>query len=624
MSLVLTQCFSPMAIFSSSDWSLTSLIFRRKTHASTIISASKSLQFLSAPYSIRRFPLLNSSGYPAPVLEESSKSVEDDLKFPDLQQSVTLDIHNLNDFLCGLCQDPRTEALAFEYYQRAKDHPEFRPEPLMLKLLIRYLLKSKNWGLISVLLQDFQALSVIPDGTTCSTLLNSCIRNRKFKVAKYLLHIFESKDDVSLSAFDSAMRSYNKLHMYRATVNVFNQMQSAGIAADSSCYCQVMEAYRKLGDAKKVVSLFNEFVKQETIDSMPFSTQIYGIVCNTLGKSGRAFEALEVFREMKRKGIAEDSSIYSSLMYAFASIREVKVAEELFQEAMKRRMVKNAEVCLKLVLMYVEVGLMEKTLQIVKAMKETRISISDCIFCTIINGYVKKRGLRTALRIYDELISLECEPGQVTYASLINIYNKLGLYTEAERVFFEMEQKGFDRCVVAYSNMVSMYGKIGRPRDAMRLAAKMKEKGCKPNVWVYNSLIDIHGRVKNLRQVEKLWKEMKRRKVNPDKITYTSIISAYSKARDFDACIKFYLEFRINGGKIDRPLVGIMIGVFSKISRIDELVKLLQDMKSEGMVLDWRLYTSAMNALTDAGFQFQVKWFEESFKPTKVKMSNSP
>ncbi|XP_043716103.1 pentatricopeptide repeat-containing protein At5g13770, chloroplastic [Telopea speciosissima] len=612
-----------MAIFRSSDWSLTSLNCQRKTHSHTIISISKSLQFLSAPCSIRQSSLLNSSGYPAPVLEESSdnlKTIEYDLKFPDLQQSVTLDIQNLNDFLLGLCKDPRTAALAFKYYQKAKDHPQFRPEPLMLKLLIRYLLKSKNWSLISLLSQDFKALSVIPDSTTCSTLLDSCIRNRKFKVAKALLHIFESKDDVALSAFDSAMRSYNKLHMYRGTVIVFNQMQSVGIAPDSSCYCQAMEAYRKLGDTEKVVSLFNEFVKQDTLDSMPFSTRIYGILCDTLGKSGRAFEALEFFREMKKKGIGEDSSIYSSLMYAFASIREVRIAEELFQEAREKRMVKDPDLCLKLVLMYVEEGLMEKTLEVVKAMKETRISVSDCILCTIINGCVKKRGLKVALRIYKELISLGCEPGQVTYASLINICCRLGLYTEAEKVFSEMEQKGFDRCVVAYSNMVSMYGKLQRPRDAMRLVAKMKERGCEPNVWVYNSLIDMHGRVKNLRQVGKLWNEMKRRKVTPDKITYTSIISAYSKARDFDTCIKFYQEFRINGGKIDRALVGIMVGVFSKISRIDELIKLLLDMKSEGMELDWRLYKSAMNALRDAGFQVQVKWFEESFKPTEVKL----
>ncbi|XP_042505151.1 pentatricopeptide repeat-containing protein At5g13770, chloroplastic [Macadamia integrifolia] len=612
-----------MAVFSSTDWSLTSFNCQKRTHPDTINSTSKSLRFLSAPYSIRRFSLLNSSGYPAPVLDESSdnpKTIEYDIKFPDLQQSMTLDIQNLNDFLLGLCKDPRTAPLAFEYYQKAKDHPEFRPEPLMLKLLIRYLIKSKNWSLISLLSQDFKAFLVIPDSTTCSTLLDSCIRNRKFKVAKALLHIFESKGDVALSAFDSAMRSYNKLHMYRSTVSVFNQMQSAGIAPDSSCYCQVMEAYRKLGGTKKVVSLFNEFVKQDALDLVPFSTRIYGILCDTLGKSGRAFEALEHFREMKKKGIAEDSSIYSSLMFSFARIREVRIAEELFQEARERRMVKDPDVCLKLVLMYVEEGLMEKTLEIVKAMKETRISVSDCILCTIINGYVKKRGLRAALRIYKELISLGCEPGQVTYASLINICCRLELYTEAEKVFSEMEQKGFDRCVVAYSNMVSMYGKVGRIRDAMRLVAKMKERGCEPNVWVYNSLIDMHGRVKDLRQVEKLWKEMKRRKVTPDKITYTSIISAYSKAKDFETCIKLYQEFRINGGKIDRVMVGIMVGVFSKISKIDELVKLLQDMKSEGMELDWRLYRSAMNALRDAGFQVHVKWFEESFKPTEVKL----
>lgn len=77
----------------------------------------------------------------------------------------------------------------------------------------------------------------------------------------------------------------------------------------------------------------------------------------------------------------------------------------------------------------------------------------------------------------------------------------------------------------------------------------------------------------------------------------------------------------MNRGKIDRAMAGIMVGVFSKTSRIDELMRLLQDMKVEGTRLDARLYSSALNALRDAGLNSQIRWLQESFDAAQTSTS---
>uniref|UniRef100_A0A5B6YKN7 Pentatricopeptide repeat-containing protein n=1 Tax=Davidia involucrata TaxID=16924 RepID=A0A5B6YKN7_DAVIN len=99
-----------------------------------------------------------------------------------------------------------------------------------------------------------------------------------------------------------------------------------------------------------------------------------------------------------RKGIFEDHLIYSSLICSFTSIREVKEAEELFQQVESKKMLRDAIVFLELVLMYIEEGLMEKSLEIVVAMKHVKIRVYDCILCVIVNGFSKRRGLRAAVR----------------------------------------------------------------------------------------------------------------------------------------------------------------------------------------------------------------------------------
>ncbi|KAK7308594.1 hypothetical protein VNO77_42213 [Canavalia gladiata] len=608
-----------MAISCSAEWSLACTKCCTRPHVHAFIPTC---HFPSSLYSLSssnpRLFQANFSASPTPILEEESSNtsiIHVDVNFADSQQYSKPGTENLNEFLCGLFEGSKTQELAFDYYQRLKERPEFRPEKSTLKHVTRYLMKFKKWDLILSVSEDFKAYHVLPDRVTCSRLIKFCIEHRKFKVADVLLDDFKSDCNVAVFAFNSAMRSYNKLHMFRSSVLVFEQMKSTSVVLDTRGYVHIMEAYSKLDESERVVQLFHEFESRKLRGSTRYLAQIYGILCESLGKSGRAYEALEYFRDMTKKGVSE-YSIYSTLICTFASLRKVDIAEELLREAKSRTMIKDPEVYTKLVLMYVEEGLVQKTLEVVKAMEDADVRVSDCVLCAIVNGFSKKRGFSAAIKVFQELISKGYEPGQVTYASVINAYCRLGQYSKAESLFSEMEQKGFDKCVYAYSSMIVMYGRTGRLRCAMRLLAQMKERGCQPNVWIYNSLIEMHGRAKNLKQLEKLWKEMKRRKVAPDKVTYTSIIGAYSKAGEFETCVKLFNEYRMNGGVIDRAMAGMMVGVYSKASLVNELVKLLQDMKSEGTKLDQRLYQSAWNAFKDAGLQLQAKWVKESFHVT--------
>ncbi|KAJ6839478.1 pentatricopeptide repeat-containing protein, chloroplastic [Iris pallida] len=604
----------------SSDWSLAPVLHPKlKALYSISISHHNVLSVThssSSSFNHQKIAILNSSKTPSPLLEDSSsgiKLIQLSSESKTDQQPPISESDISDEDIRGLCNGSKSRILTFEDYRTSRERPDYRPDSRTVDFLVNSLTKTKRWKLISIISEDFRAFDVYPSKSTCRRLITDCVRARKFKMVESLLESLQEKKEIAVSAFGAAMRGYNKLHMYSSTVSALNAMRTAGLLPDGSCYLSAMDAYRKLGGTENVLALFTEF-ETGNGDGSTFHAQMYWVLCDALGRSSRAFDALRYFREMVEKGLSPNPSFYASLICSFAGIREAEIAEDLFQEAREKGMVKDPAVFLKLVLMYVDLGSVEKTIAVVEAMKESRIKVSDCIQCAVVNGYATKRGLRASVRAYEQLKSLGCMPGQVTYASIINVYCRLGLSLKVEAVFSEMMEKGFDRCVVAYSNMISMYGKAGRERDAMRLLAKMKEKGCEPNVWVYNSLLDMHGRLMNLRKVEKLWKEMKRRGITPDKISYSSIITAYSKAREYDECLTFYEEFRMTGEKVDRVLAGIMVGVFSKSSRVDELVKLLQDLKLHGTGLDARLYKSSLNALRDAGLQVHAKWLAENFK----------
>jgi hypothetical protein len=93
---------------------------------------------------------VNSSSCPSPIIEEESSTnspvIPLDLRLEDTQHYPIPDHSDkLNDFLCGVLRDPKSEELAYEYYKKAKEKQEFRPKRPMLKLLIRYLIQSEKW-----------------------------------------------------------------------------------------------------------------------------------------------------------------------------------------------------------------------------------------------------------------------------------------------------------------------------------------------------------------------------------------------------------------------------------------------------------------------------------------------
>ncbi|KAK6138438.1 hypothetical protein DH2020_027813 [Rehmannia glutinosa] len=484
-----------MAIPNSLDFSLSAGI-TRKTLQYSYQHSNKT----KTPFPFISFLFLNSnpravkpdsSACSSPVLEDDAPII---LGFQDFQPENNFpeDNKKLNALICSLFKDSQTENLGYEYYQKAKDQkPGFKPQRYTMKLIIRYLTRSKDWGSLFSFCEDVKNFQVLPDRVTCCRLISTCVKSRKFKLVNSFLDVFLDIDvETAVLAFDFAMKGYNQLHMYSSTNVLYQKMKSVGLDLNPGCYFHVMEA----------------------------------------------------------------------------CAGEIEVAEKLLQEAESKKMLRDPNLFLKLVLRYVEDGLMEKTLDVVLVMKRVNIKVSDCIFCAIVNGFSKKRGVRAAVQVYEDLVLQGCEPGQVTYASVMNMYFRLGLYSRAEMVFSEMEKKGYCNCVVAYSSMVAAYVKMGRTRDAIRLVAKMKQRGCEPNVWIYNSLLDMNGKALNLRLVEKTWKEMKRRKILPDRVSYTTVISAYNRAREFEMCEKYYEEFKLTGGRLIRRWRGLWLRFFQNES----------------------------------------------------------
>ena len=200
-------------------------------------------------------------------------------------------------------KDPRTEDLGLEYYEKAKLSSQYQPQKTTLKSLLRYLVKSKKWDLISVISRDIKMYQVLPDKVFCAEIVSTCIKNRKFKIVDLFLDSLEIDKEIVGFGYESALRSYNKLHIYSLTIDLYEKMKLNDVVLDLDGYVLVMEAYKKVGRYKKVLEIFSELegsIKQEDTEA---SSRVYGVLLEALGKLGQSEKAIEQFKQMGEKGI---------------------------------------------------------------------------------------------------------------------------------------------------------------------------------------------------------------------------------------------------------------------------------------------------------------------------------
>lgn len=227
-----------------------------------------------------------------------------------------------NKFIRGLCGDPQTEQLAFEGYRRALLQPEFRLEKKTANALTLQLIREKQWGSLELLVEDFRAHGVLPEKRTCARLVACCIRAGRFGLADAVLGVVEAKKGAPAAmAFSAAMQAYNRLHMYRRTVLLYGQARVARLPLNADAYRAAMAACGALGEPDMVASLFKLYRSHKWYPS-DSCVETYAVVCDALGKAGRALDALRSLREMEADGLSPDAAIYSSVIGALADARE--------------------------------------------------------------------------------------------------------------------------------------------------------------------------------------------------------------------------------------------------------------------------------------------------------------
>ncbi|KAJ4911935.1 Pentatricopeptide repeat-containing protein [Raphanus sativus] len=384
-----------------------------------------------------------------------------------------------------------------------------------------------------------------------------------------------------------------------------------------------------LGRNMEISRMNDVVVKMEEMKIRPDVVTL-GILINTLCKSRRVDEALEVFQQMcgKRSDdggdvIKADSIHFNTLIDGLCKVGRMKEAEELLVK------MKTEESCCAppttvtyncLVGGYCIAGQLETAKEVVSRMKEDGLKPNVVTLNTLVGGMCRHHGVNMAIGFFRDMQREGLKGNVVTYTTLIHAYCSVGNVENAMGLFDQMLEAGCSPDAKIYYALISGLCQARRDHDAVRVVEKLKQAGFSLDLLAYNMLIGLFCDKNNGEKVYEMLTDMEEAKMKPDSITYNTLVSFFCKLEDFESVQKMMENMREDGLHPTVVTYGVIIEAYCSAGDVNEALKLFNDMGSRSKVSpNTVIYNILINAFCKAGNLGQAMSLKEDMKEKMVR-----
>lgn len=322
--------------------------------------------------------------------------------------------------------------------------------------------------------------AVAPDSRIYTTLMKGYMKaGRVTDVVRMLEAMNHQKDSSSHPdhvTYTTVISAFVKAGAMDRARLVLVEMARIGVPANLITYNILLKGYCHRLQIDKAEELMREMVEEARIqpDVISYNTLIDGciLVDDCAG-------ALSYFNEMRRRGIAPTKVSYTTLMKAFATSGQPKLANKVFDEMLKDPRVKVDLVAWNMLVEgYCKLGLIEEAKSIIEKMKGEGMSPNVATYGSLANGIALARKPGEALLLWNE-IKEKCgagngdegslKPDEGLLDTLADICVRAAFFTKALEIIACMEEHGIHPNRTKYKRIyVEMHTRMFTSKHASR------------------------------------------------------------------------------------------------------------------------------------------------------------
>ncbi|XP_057854814.2 pentatricopeptide repeat-containing protein At1g11290, chloroplastic-like [Cryptomeria japonica] len=466
--------------------------------------------------------------------------------------------------------------------------------------------------------------------------------------ARQLFDRMPHKDVIS---WNTMIAGYTQNGFVEKALEVFKQMQLAGVKPNSTTFASILPVCAKIGALEQGIGIHQSIMERgflsdivvgnalvdmyakcgsivkahELFDRMPQRDVIsWNTMIGGYAQNGFVEKALETFKQMRLAGVKPDSTTFACVLPTCAKMGALEQGMDIHQIIMEGGffsdiIVRNALVDMytkcgridkgrklfdkmpqrnvvtwnAMIAGYAQNGLVEKALETLKQMRLGGVKPNSTTFTSILAACAKIGALEHGMDIHQIIEEREISLDVVVATALVDMYAKCGSIDKAHELFDKLPQ----RDVVSWTAMIVGYAQNGFVDKALETFKQMQLAGVKPDSTTFASILPACAKMGALEQGVDIHQSIKDREVLSNVVVATALVDMYAKCGSMDkACELFDKMPQRNAVSWTSMIVG-----YAQNGFIEKALETFKQMQLAGVKPDSTTFASILPACAKVG-----------------------
>ncbi|KAH9305021.1 hypothetical protein KI387_009425 [Taxus chinensis] len=361
------------------------------------------------------------------------------------------------------------------------------------------------------------------------------------------------------------------------SINLGKQMHGyiirTGLESNVFVGSALVDLYAKCESIDDARQVFDEMPERNTVS---WATMIGGYARNQFGG-----EALELFCEMRKVDMKQESSAFASALIACGSLAALVHGKIVHAQIVRTGFHSNFIVENAIVDMYAKCGAMVDAHQMFD-----RMSARDVVSWTaMIVGYIQNGYSEEALKLFQRVLWTDVKPDPFTFASILSACASLALLELGKQLHAHIIGTGYASSLSVETSLVNVYAKCG----SIDVAAQVFDKMVCKNLVSWNAMIAGYAHNGNGKEALQLFEVMLEAGMKPDDVTFLGILSACSHAGLVDVgCHYFDVMRRETNILVTTDHYTCMIDLLGRAGRMSEAEDIVNNMPVKPNAAVWK------------------------------------
>jgi len=301
-----------------------------------------------------------------------------------------------------------------------------------LSIMMKALKKVKNYKDLDMIfaLVDRTKLNVCSDEVLLNTLLETCVRYQQSSRLEAIIgQVKTCSLRPSVHTYGSLIKAYSSLKRIDGCWELWSEMVDyrAMVPNEITIGC-MLDALVCNRQVEQAVALL-----QRWKDTVPPNIVMYSTIIKGFANTRQASRAMDVWEEMKARGVKMNTVVYNALIDAQARVGSMDTVSRCMEAMEADGCVPDMITYSTIVKGYCVKGDMNNALEVFRCMQKNNMAINSIIYNTILDGCARHR-MDLAEELLEDMATNNIAPSNFTLGILVKMYGRNRLLRKAFEV----------------------------------------------------------------------------------------------------------------------------------------------------------------------------------------------